>query len=127
RQAAAGNPLFLDLSSFPSLVVAVWRSGFGSSRLRSDSGGYAISRAPIGESREVVASTGCFQAIWRWWIWNPRCIGNKLSDDSRKYGVENTCTSGNTLSKAALCYARARAQMENERGNLLKALGTQVL
>ncbi|CAD5171616.1 unnamed protein product [Musa acuminata subsp. malaccensis] len=51
---------------------------------------------------------------------------NKLSDDSRKYGVENTCTSGNTLSKAALCYARARAQMENERGNLLKALGSQV-
>ncbi|URD84704.1 src domain protein 3 [Musa troglodytarum] len=53
-------------------------------------------------------------------------IGNKLSEDSRKYGAENTCTSGNTLSKAALSYARARAQMENERGNLLKALGTQV-
>lgn len=54
-------------------------------------------------------------------------IGNKLSEDSRKYGGENTCTSGNTLSKGALSYARARAQMENERGNLLKALGTQVL
>ncbi|KAJ8467711.1 hypothetical protein OPV22_030263 [Ensete ventricosum] len=53
-------------------------------------------------------------------------IGNKLSEDSRKYGVENTCTSGNTLSNAALSYARARSQMENERGNLLKALGTQV-
>ncbi|KAG4209434.1 hypothetical protein ERO13_A03G198500v2 [Gossypium hirsutum] len=53
-------------------------------------------------------------------------IGTKLSDDSRKYGAENTCTSGNTLSKAALGYGRARAQMEKERGNLLKALGTQV-
>ncbi|KAL5713401.1 SH3 domain-containing protein 2 [Ranunculus cassubicifolius] len=53
-------------------------------------------------------------------------IGTKLSDDSKKYGAENTCTSGNTLSKAALSYARARTQMENERGNLLKALGTQV-
>ncbi|CAI8600374.1 unnamed protein product [Vicia faba] len=53
-------------------------------------------------------------------------IGTKLSEDSRKYGAENTCTSGSTLSRAALNYARARAQMEKERGNLLKALGTQV-
>ncbi|EEF49486.1 SH3 domain-containing protein 2 [Ricinus communis] len=53
-------------------------------------------------------------------------IGTKLSEDCRKYGAENTCTSGNTLSKAALNYERARAQMEKERGNLLKALGTQV-
>ncbi|XP_052176144.1 SH3 domain-containing protein 2 [Diospyros lotus] len=53
-------------------------------------------------------------------------IGTKLSEDSRKYGVDNTCTSGNTLSKAALSFARARAQMEKEHGNLLKALGTQV-
>ncbi|KAF8377883.1 hypothetical protein HHK36_031271 [Tetracentron sinense] len=53
-------------------------------------------------------------------------IGTKLSDDSRKYGVENTCTSGNTLSKAALSYGRARSQMEKEHGTLLKALGTQV-
>ena len=52
--------------------------------------------------------------------------GTKLSEDSRKYGAENTCTSGNTLSRAALGYGRARAQMEKERGNLLKALGTQV-
>lgn len=29
-------------------------------------------------------------------------IGTKLSEDSRKYGAENTCTSGTTLSKAAL-------------------------
>lgn len=29
-------------------------------------------------------------------------IGTKLSEDSRKYGTENTCTSGNALSKAAL-------------------------
>ncbi|KAH8498214.1 hypothetical protein H0E87_017226 [Populus deltoides] len=53
-------------------------------------------------------------------------IGTKFSEDSRKYGAENTCTSGNTLSKAAMNYGRARAQMEKERGNLLKALGTQV-
>jgi hypothetical protein len=53
-------------------------------------------------------------------------IGTKLSEDSRKYGSENTCTTGNTLSKAALSHGRARAQMEKERGNLLKALGTQV-
>ncbi|XP_073111879.1 SH3 domain-containing protein 2 isoform X2 [Elaeis guineensis] len=53
-------------------------------------------------------------------------IGNKLSEDSRKYGVENTCTSGNTLSKAALSYSRACSQIEKERGNLLKVLGTQV-
>lgn len=53
-------------------------------------------------------------------------IGTKLSEDSRKYGGENTCTSGSTLSKAAVSFSRARAHMEKERGNLLKALGTQV-
>ncbi|XP_057783136.1 SH3 domain-containing protein 2-like [Salvia miltiorrhiza] len=53
-------------------------------------------------------------------------IGTKLSEDSRKYGVENTCTTGNTLSKAASNFSQARAQMEKEHGNLLKALGTQV-
>ncbi|KAE9456988.1 hypothetical protein C3L33_11109, partial [Rhododendron williamsianum] len=53
-------------------------------------------------------------------------IGAKLSEDSRKYGAENTCTTGSTLSKAALSYSRACAQNEKERGNLLKALGTQV-
>lgn len=53
-------------------------------------------------------------------------LGTKLSEDSRKYGVENTCTTGNTLSKAASNFSRARAQMEKEHGNLLKALGTQV-
>lgn len=53
-------------------------------------------------------------------------IGTKLSEDSRKYGVENTCTSGNTLSKAALNFGQAHAQMEKERGSLLKSLGTQV-
>lgn len=53
-------------------------------------------------------------------------IGTKLSEDSRKYGSENTCTSGSTLTKAALSYGRAWAQIEKERGNLLKALGTQV-
>ncbi|KAJ6807503.1 SH3 domain-containing protein 2 [Iris pallida] len=53
-------------------------------------------------------------------------IGNKLSEDSRKYAVENTCTSCSRLSKASLNFGKARAQMEKERGNLLKALGTQV-
>ncbi|KAG4160527.1 hypothetical protein ERO13_D01G003400v2 [Gossypium hirsutum] len=53
-------------------------------------------------------------------------IETKLSEDSKKYGSENTCTSGNTLSKAALSFGRARAHMEKEHGNLLKALGTQV-
>ncbi|KAK8944106.1 hypothetical protein KSP39_PZI008303 [Platanthera zijinensis] len=53
-------------------------------------------------------------------------IGTKLSEDSRKYGAENTCTSGNILSKASLNYARARSQIEKERGSLLKAFGTQV-
>ncbi|KFK30100.1 hypothetical protein AALP_AA7G216900 [Arabis alpina] len=53
-------------------------------------------------------------------------IGTKLSEDSRKYGSENTCTNGNVLTRAALSYGRARAQMEKERGNMLKALGTQV-
>ncbi|KAG0490306.1 hypothetical protein HPP92_007169 [Vanilla planifolia] len=53
-------------------------------------------------------------------------IGTKLSEDSRKYGVDNTCTSGNTLSKVALDFARARSQIEKERGNLLKAFGAQV-
>ncbi|KAL0698591.1 hypothetical protein Bca4012_054713 [Brassica carinata] len=53
-------------------------------------------------------------------------IGTKLCEDSRRYGSGNTCTSGNTLTRASLSFANARDQMEKERGNLLKALGTQV-
>lgn len=53
-------------------------------------------------------------------------IGTKLSEDSRKYGAESTCTSGNALSKAALSYGSARMDIERERENLLKTLGTQV-
>ncbi|CAN7033819.1 unnamed protein product [Brassica rapa subsp. trilocularis] len=53
-------------------------------------------------------------------------IGTKLCEDSRRYGSGNTCTSGNTLTRASLSFANARALMEKERGNLLKALGTQV-
>ncbi|KAL8553098.1 hypothetical protein ACS0TY_001667 [Phlomoides rotata] len=53
-------------------------------------------------------------------------IGTKLSEDCRKYGVENTCTTGNTLAKAASSFSRARALMEKERATLLKALTTQV-
>ncbi|KAK9073292.1 hypothetical protein SSX86_007616 [Deinandra increscens subsp. villosa] len=53
-------------------------------------------------------------------------IGTKLSEDSRKYGAENTCTSGSALSKAAVGYSSARMDIERERENLLKSLGTQV-
>ncbi|CAH9107065.1 unnamed protein product [Cuscuta epithymum] len=53
-------------------------------------------------------------------------IGTKLSEDSKKYGSGNTCTNHITLSRAALCFSQARAHMEQERGNLLKSLGTQV-
>ncbi|RAL47362.1 hypothetical protein DM860_013327 [Cuscuta australis] len=53
-------------------------------------------------------------------------IGTKLCEDARKYGADNTCTSSGTLSKAALSYSMARAQMEKEWDNLLKALETQV-
>jgi hypothetical protein len=56
----------------------------------------------------------------------PMYSGNKLSDDSQKYGAENTCTSGDTLSRAATYFAKARSVMEKERGNMLKAFGTQV-
>ncbi|XP_071688804.1 SH3 domain-containing protein 2-like [Rutidosis leptorrhynchoides] len=49
-------------------------------------------------------------------------IGIKLSDDSRKYGVENSCT----LSKAALKFSYALAELEKELGVLLKSFGTQV-
>nr|CAD1821420.1 unnamed protein product [Ananas comosus var. bracteatus] len=53
-------------------------------------------------------------------------LGTKLSEDSKKYGAEDSCTNVSTLSKAALTFGRARAQMEKERGDLLKALSTQV-
>jgi hypothetical protein len=56
----------------------------------------------------------------------PMYSGNKLSDDSQKYGAENTCTIGDTLSRAATYFAKARSVMEKERGNMLKAFGTQV-
>ncbi|CAK7329618.1 unnamed protein product [Dovyalis caffra] len=48
--------------------------------------------------------------------------GTKLSEDSRKYVAKNSSISGNRLSKAAVNYGRARAQMEKGRGNLLKGL-----
>ncbi|KAG0454296.1 hypothetical protein HPP92_025600 [Vanilla planifolia] len=53
-------------------------------------------------------------------------IGNKLAEDSRKYGAENTCTSGNTLTKAAFSIAKARTQMVKEQEHLLRVYGTQV-
>ncbi|XP_020263781.1 SH3 domain-containing protein 2-like [Asparagus officinalis] len=52
--------------------------------------------------------------------------GHKLSEDSMKFGVDETCTSSNALSKAALSYAKGRALIQNEHGILLKALGSQV-
>ncbi|XP_066390728.1 SH3 domain-containing protein 2-like [Miscanthus floridulus] len=54
-------------------------------------------------------------------------IGNKLSDDSQKYGVKSTCTSGDTLSEAATYFAKARSQMEKECGNMLNAFGTKII
>jgi len=53
-------------------------------------------------------------------------IGTKLSEDCRKYGVENPCTSGEALAKAALNYGSARARMEKERETLHRSLGTQI-
>ncbi|KAI3767766.1 hypothetical protein L2E82_18165 [Cichorium intybus] len=53
-------------------------------------------------------------------------IGTKLSEDGRKYGAENTCTSVSALSKAAMSYSSARTDIEREHENLLKYLGTQV-
>lgn len=53
-------------------------------------------------------------------------IGTKLSEDCRKYGTENPCTSGDTLAKAALNYGTARVRVEKERENLHRALGTQI-
>lgn len=53
-------------------------------------------------------------------------IGNKLAEDSKKYGAENTCTSGIALTKAALSFSRARTQMTKEHEHLLRVYGTQV-
>ncbi|XP_066399822.1 uncharacterized protein [Miscanthus floridulus] len=49
-------------------------------------------------------------------------IGNKLSDDSQKYGVKSTCTSGDTLSEAATYFAKARSHMEKECGNSAESI-----
>ncbi|QCD88625.1 endophilin-A [Vigna unguiculata] len=81
--------------------------------------GYIVTgskQVEIGNLQEIFLSNSCISHL----------TGTKLSEDSRKYGAENTCTSGNTLSRAALSFAQAHAQTEKERGNLLKALGTQV-
>jgi hypothetical protein len=53
--------------------------------------------------------------------------GTRVSEDSRKYGAENTCTSGSALSKPAMSYSSARMDIERERENLLKTLVTQVI
>ncbi|XP_078162072.1 SH3 domain-containing protein 2-like [Carex rostrata] len=49
--------------------------------------------------------------------------GNKLAEESKKYGAENTCTSGSTLSKAAVCFSKARLQIEKDRREMLSSLG----
>ncbi|WOL05262.1 SH3 domain-containing protein 2 [Canna indica] len=54
-------------------------------------------------------------------------IGTKLSEDSRKYGLENSYTSDTTLSKAAFCFSQARSQLEKERETLLKSLNTVIV
>ncbi|XP_051192528.1 SH3 domain-containing protein 2 isoform X2 [Lolium perenne] len=80
----------------------------------------------------LVATLNCACNAWRGFIGiEIVCVfcgftGNKLCEDGKKYGVENTCTSGSTLSRAALSFAKARSLIEKERGNLLKAFGTQV-
>jgi len=53
-------------------------------------------------------------------------IGTKLSEDCRKYGAENPSYSGGTLAKAASAYGTARANIEKERENLNRALGSQI-
>ncbi|KAI0530491.1 hypothetical protein KFK09_000035 [Dendrobium nobile] len=53
-------------------------------------------------------------------------IGNKMAEDSRKYGAENTCTSSNSLTKAAFSFSRARTQMTKEQEYLLRVYSTQV-
>lgn len=50
-------------------------------------------------------------------------VGNKLAEESKKYGAENTCTSGSTLSKAAMCFSKARFQIEKDRKEMLSSLG----
>ncbi|XP_042378533.1 SH3 domain-containing protein 2-like [Zingiber officinale] len=54
-------------------------------------------------------------------------IGSKLSEDSKKYGLENSCTSDSTLSKATLRFSQARSEMEKEREVLLKSLSTLIV
>lgn len=50
-----------------------------------------------------------------------------MAEDSRKYGAENTCTSSNSLTKAAFSFSRARTQMAKEQEYLLRVYSTQVL
>lgn len=53
-------------------------------------------------------------------------IGTKLSEDCRKYGAENPSCSSGTLAKAASAYGTARANIDKERDNLNRALGSQI-
>ncbi|PKA50247.1 hypothetical protein AXF42_Ash017841 [Apostasia shenzhenica] len=53
-------------------------------------------------------------------------IGNKLAEDSRKYGAENTCTTGDALAKATFSFSKARSQVVKEQEHLLRVYSTQV-
>ena len=108
--------LYLFTSTFRGILFEVWR---------------AILLLDQSKLRSVSSQHSSFSLVnWYLVIYPLNCAlsltGTKLSEDSRKYGAENTCTCGSTLSQAALSYSRARALIEKEHGHLLKALGTQV-
>ncbi|XP_024369211.1 SH3 domain-containing protein 2 isoform X2 [Physcomitrium patens] len=52
-------------------------------------------------------------------------VANKLADDCRKYATEGPSSSG-VLAKASFHFGSARKQMENERDNMHRFIGTQV-
>ncbi|CAM6037960.1 unnamed protein product [Sphagnum compactum] len=52
-------------------------------------------------------------------------VASKLADDCRKYATESPSTGG-ALARASLHFGTARTQMERERDNLHRSIGTQV-
>ncbi|XP_073396535.1 SH3 domain-containing protein 2 [Physcomitrium patens] len=52
-------------------------------------------------------------------------VVNKLAEDCRKYAVEGPSSSG-SLARAAMHFGTARTQMERERDNMHRSIGTQV-
>nr|PNR36435.1 hypothetical protein PHYPA_022286 [Physcomitrium patens] len=53
-------------------------------------------------------------------------VVNKLAEDCRKYAVEGPSSSG-SLARAAMHFGTARTQMERERDNMHRSIGTQAL